>query len=71
MKFTRLRGWAIQVETQYVPDQEESEWVLVFTEKFPPTGDEIRFEMNRDTRDEVVRALTGGVVLFGGELPKV
>jgi hypothetical protein len=71
MKITRLRGWSIQVHTQPVESEEDPEWVLVFTERFPETGNEIRFEMNRDTRDAVVRSLTGGVVLFGGELPKV
>lgn len=71
MKITRLRGWGIQVETHPVPEQEDPEWVLVFTERYPPTGDEIRFEMDRSTRDAIVKALTGGVVLFGGELPKL
>lgn len=71
MKVTRLRGWSIQVETQHIEGSEDPEWVLVFSEKFPPTGDEIRFEMDRATRDAVVRSLTGGVVLFGGELPRV
>lgn len=70
MKMTRLRGWTLTVEKQMVVG-EDDEWVLVFTEKYPPTGDEIRFEMNRETRDAVVRGLTDGIVLAGGDLPKL
>jgi hypothetical protein len=70
MKITRLRGWGIAVQKEHLVG-EDDEWVVVFTEKFPPTGDEIRFEMNRETRDAVVRGLTDGIVLAGGDLPKL
>lgn len=70
MKITRLRGWGLGVEKKQVVG-EDDEWVLVFTEKFPPTGDEIRFEMDRNTRDAVVKGLTDGIILAGGDLPKL
>jgi hypothetical protein len=70
MKITRLRGWNVGVEKAQAPG-EDDEWRLTFTEKLPPTGDAIIFEMNRDTRDALVRALTDGIVLAGGELPKL
>lgn len=70
MKITRLRGWGVHIEKS-MHAGDDDEWILVFTEKFPPTGDEIRFEMNRETRDAVVRGLTDGIVLAGGDLPKL
>jgi hypothetical protein len=70
MKITRLRGWQVAVQKQLHAGNDD-EWVLVFTETFPPTGDELRYEMNRETRDAVVRGLTDGIVLAGGDLPKV
>jgi hypothetical protein len=70
MKMMRLRGWGLHVEKESIPGEDDV-WTLVFTEKMPPTGDEIRFEMNRETRDGVVRGLTDGIVLAGGDLPKL
>lgn len=35
------------------------------------TGDQIRIKFDKSTRDHIVRGLTGGVVLAGGELPKL
>lgn len=70
MKMTRLRGWGVSVEKEHHAGEDDV-WVLVFTEKFPPTGDEIRYEMNRETRDGVVRGLTDGIVLAGGDLPRL
>ena len=70
MRITRLRGWGIHVEKIQVPG-EEDEWRLIFEEKIPSTGDQVVFEMNRQTRDGVVRALTDGIVLAGGDLPKL
>lgn len=70
MKMTRLRGWSVGVRKEHAPGQDDV-WVLFFTEKFPPTGDEITFEMDRETRDAVVRGLTDGIVLAGGDLPKL
>lgn len=70
MKITRLRGWAVRVEKVLAPGEDDL-WSLVFEEKFPPTGDLVQFEMNRETRDAVVRGLTDGIVLAGGDLPKL
>ena len=70
MKITRLRGWQVRVQKEHIVGEDDL-WVLVFTETFPPTGDELRYEMDRDTRDAVVRGLTDGIVLAGGDLPKV
>jgi hypothetical protein len=44
-------------------------WSLVFTDR--QSGDQIRIAFRQDTRDEIVRQLTGGIVLAGGELPKL
>lgn len=44
-------------------------WMLVFTDRL--TQDQIRISFRRDARDEIVRQLTGGIVLAGGELPKL
>ena len=46
-------------------------WRLIFMETVPPSGNQIVFSMRKDTRDELVRQLTGGIVLSGGELPKL
>lgn len=70
MKITRLRGWNVSVQKHQMTGADD-EWHLVFTEKYPPSGDQLIFEMNRATRDAVVRALTDGIVLAGGELPKL
>ena len=70
MKITRLRGWGIGVQKQQIVGEDDT-WILVFTEKIPPTGDEIHFEMNRETRDAVVKGLTDGIILAGGDLPKL
>lgn len=44
-------------------------WTLVLTDMV--SRDQIRISFRRDTRDELVRQLTGGVVLAGGELPRL
>lgn len=48
---------------------EVERWTIVFTDR--ATGDQVRIGFGRDARDEIVRQLTGGVVLAGGDLPKV
>ena len=79
MEILNLRGWNVTIERGKIiergegngePKEAES-WILVYTEAIPPTGKQIRFEMGRDLRDYVVRELTGGIVLSGGELPKI
>lgn len=70
MKITRLRGWGVSVDKEHIVGEDDV-WTLIFTEKFPPTGDELRFEMDRNTRDAVVRGLTDGIVLAGGDFPTV
>ena len=44
-------------------------WKLVFTDK--QQGDQVVISFRKETRDDLVRKLTGGVVLAGGELPNV
>jgi hypothetical protein len=44
-------------------------WTLILTDRQAPHRIQIAFR--RETRDELVRQLTGGVVLAGGELPKI
>lgn len=79
MKLTKLQGWSIAVERARISERAESNgeprevegWALVFTEIAPATNDRIVFEFGRDVRDYIVRELTGGVVLAGGDLPRL
>lgn len=43
-------------------------WTLVFTDR--TYHDQYRITFRRDARDSLVKDLTGGVVLAGGELPR-
>lgn len=71
MKITRLRGWNVGVQKLIGESGEDDLWKMTFQERKPPTGDEIVFEMNRETRDALVRGLTDGIILAGGDLPKL
>jgi hypothetical protein len=71
MKRIALRGWNVSVEKIFAAEDSEPEWIVTFIEMQPPTGDQITFAMNRKTRDGLVHALTGGIVLAGGELPQL
>ena len=44
-------------------------WKLVFTDR--ATRDEVSISFDKEMRDTLVRDLTGGVVLAGGDLPSV
>lgn len=44
-------------------------WTIILTDR--QSRDQIRIAFRREARDELVRQLTGGVVLAGGELPKI
>jgi hypothetical protein len=44
-------------------------WTLIFTDRV--NQDQVRISFRRDARDELVRQLTGGIVLAGGEFPRV
>ena len=69
---THLAGWDVYaikgVEQEQSGDFSDT-WTLVFREK--DSGNQIVFAMRRDARDELVRQLTNGVVLAGGEFPKL
>ncbi len=71
-----LQGWNIGAAKVTVPIQGkngqpsmEERWDLRFIEN--GTGNLISFLMDKDTRDHVVRQLTSGVVLAGGDFPKL
>jgi hypothetical protein len=73
-----LNGWDVHVEKTKILERGENGsqtrvdgWALVLTEKIPPTGNVIRYEFGRNVRDFIVRELTGGVVLAGGDLPSI
>lgn len=68
---THLWGWNVQATKAAEPDGDgmAEVWVLEFQER--NTGSQILFSMRRETRDELVRQLTGGLVLAGGEFPKL
>jgi hypothetical protein len=44
-------------------------WTLVFTDR--QTQDQIMISFREEARDALVRQLTGGIVLAGGNFPKV
>lgn len=46
----------------------EEVWTMAFADR--QTGDSIQVTFDRTSRDELVRQLTGGIVIAGGELPK-
>lgn len=79
MKTVTLNGWNVGVEKAQIetapigdaPPQTAEGWTLRFTEVLQPTGDQIAFTFGREVRDMLVRELTGGIVLHGGELPRL
>jgi hypothetical protein len=81
MRTVHLNGWNVDVQKQQImvqnPDGVPGDmipgegWVLIFQEQVPQSGDSIVFAFGREVRDEVVRKLTGGLVLAGGEFPKL
>ncbi len=69
-----LQGWKVGATKVPFPvpidggePRIEERWNLGFIEN--GTGNRISFLMDRDTRDHLIRQLTGGVVLAGGDLP--
>lgn len=53
------------------PDEDpmiEEVWTMAYVDRV--TGDSIQISFDRATRDELVRQLTGGIVIAGGELPR-
>lgn len=44
-------------------------WTIVLTDR--DTGDQILLPLMREGRDGLVNDLTGGIVLAGGELPRI
>ena len=69
--FSTLAGWQVNArkETEMSEEGVVEIWVLYFQEQ--GSGDQIRFAMRKDARDELVRQLTGGLVLAGGDLPQL
>jgi hypothetical protein len=72
-----LSGWNVGVKKDVKPvkgengdpDGVEEVWKMLLVER--DTGNQIVFTLTREIRDFVVRELTGGVVLAGGDLPQV
>ena len=67
---------AVKSQETEITDENGSEglqmvdvWTLILTDRQSPHRIQIAFR--REARDELVRQLTGGVVLAGGEFPKV
>jgi hypothetical protein len=44
-------------------------WTLVLTDR--ALGNTVEITFDRETRDDLVRQLTGGIVLAGGDLPRI
>ena len=51
------------------PPEDVPVWTLRFVDRM--SGDTVEWSCGRETRDEIVKQLTGGIVLAGGELPRV
>lgn len=78
-KIMQLFNQHISVERSSELDPEASEqnggpvmvdvWTLIFTDR--SYGDQIKIGVRKEARDAVVRDLTGGVILAGGDLPSV
>lgn len=73
---TVLRGHDVKAASAPVPNAGENgepviemQYVLIFRDR--QTSDTIRVAFDKETRDYIVRELTGGIVLHGGELPKL
>ena len=67
VKGTRL---ASQEEMASDPQTEQIDtWELVFLDR--DSGDRIQIAFEREVRDDIVRQLTGGIVLAGGEFPRL
>lgn len=70
-----LAGYHIQAVKGTELDENENGaevvdvWTLILTDV--RSGDQIQIAFRREARDELVRQLTGGVVLAGGELPRL
>ncbi|GIV03708.1 MAG: hypothetical protein KatS3mg015_2538 [Fimbriimonadales bacterium] len=69
-----LFGYQIMAVKGSEVDQEENGepsvvdiWTIVLTDRM--SQDQIRISFRRDVRDELVRQLTGGLVLAGGDFP--
>jgi hypothetical protein len=67
VKIIELRNQSIQASKNTGPDNAEV-FRLMLTDK--GTGDVTWLAFGKDVRDELVRQLTGGIVLAGGELPR-
>jgi hypothetical protein len=74
-KLTILNGFHLAVEKGTEDEISEEGvathdvWTIVLTDRL--VHDQFRISFRRETRDEVVRQLTGGIVLAGGELPRL
>lgn len=78
MKKTELSGWNVSVERRTIQEKggngspvDTEGWALVLTELMPPTHNKIEYAFGREVRDFIVRELTGGIVLHGGDLPRI
>lgn len=67
-----LVGYHLQAVKGSEPDTDGTPvdvWTLALTNM--ETRDQIRIQFRQDARDELVRQLTGGIVLAGGQLPNL
>jgi len=71
-----LQGWNVGARKIQMPVQGdngdpglEERWELGFIEV--GSGNRIVFVMDKNTRDVLVRQLTSGIVLAGGDLPQL
>lgn len=67
MKVTILAGWDHHVKKGAEPQDGGmvETWTLMLREQ--GTGNQIHYGIQREARDDLVKQLTGGIVLSGGE----
>lgn len=77
-KSTSLHNQHIQVEKGQEVDPQSAgnggvvmkeNWTIILSDRV--YGDQFRVTIDKDTRNEIVQQLTGGIVLAGGEFPSV
>ena len=73
MRVEMLAGWTQKIVKGQEFEEKDGQtvaietWTLVLTER--GTNNQIRYAMRKDTRDELMKQLTAGIVLADG-LPK-
>ena len=76
MKRTHLLGWNIQAGKESEPGTDDDGNPIIVDAYYIAyqehnSGDIIHIAFTEEVRDVIVRQLTGGIILAGGNLPKL